>query len=217
MPGEGWPAQLLPVRACCLATSQTFTAVPAALTRTPSAVGWNCSTSTWTGSGPSTSPGTEGRAWPGAGRRHSFTYGKEQVCEPRAAPTPGVVLGHGGCVSHVRKHGAIQPRITGCHQRRGCRGGAHGAGKLSSISSTVPHHPRPALLRQPSSRIASEGHSSRQGHWSTWEHTGAGVGRGTETLGYPSSARLWRAQGPWRGVAGTSSSSSSSPTHRPVS
>ena len=123
MPGEGWPAQLLPVRACCLATSQTFTAVPAALTRTPSAAGWNCSTSTWTGSGPSTSPGTEGRAWPGAGRRHSFTYGKEQVCEPRAAPTPGVVLGHGGCVSHVRKHGVIQPRITGCHQRRGCQGG----------------------------------------------------------------------------------------------
>lgn len=74
----------IPVRGCCLATSHTFTAMPAALTRMPSTVGWNCNTSTWVSSGPSTSPGPGGSSWPEAGSRHSFTCRKEQVCEPRA-------------------------------------------------------------------------------------------------------------------------------------
>lgn len=69
-----WP---IPVRGCCLATSQTFTAVPAVLTRMPSTVGWNCSTSTRVSSGPNTSPGPEGSAWPEAGSLHSFICGKE--------------------------------------------------------------------------------------------------------------------------------------------
>ena len=69
----GAVAAALPVSGCCLVASQTFAALPAALSRTPSAVGWNCSTSTWAYSGPSSSPGPEGSAWPDAGSRHSFT------------------------------------------------------------------------------------------------------------------------------------------------
>lgn len=69
----------LPVRGCCAAASQTLAAVPAALTRTPSAVGWNWRASTGCSSGPSTTPGPEGRAWPGRGRRQSFTWGRQAV------------------------------------------------------------------------------------------------------------------------------------------
>ena len=61
----GAVAVALPVRGCCLVASQTLAALPAVLSRIPSAVGWNCSTSTWASSGPSNSGKDELVMWVG--------------------------------------------------------------------------------------------------------------------------------------------------------
>ena len=182
-----WP---VPVRGCRLATSQTFTAVPAVLTRMPSTVGWNCSASTRVSSGPSTSPGPEGSSRPGAGSRHSFICGKEQVCEPRtrrASLHPACLAW--GCRPYPQGPCLGTRLRVPAGERRGTwlriMGVGEGWGKWEWRSQQLrpslpgpPHHPSPTVLRQSGSRTA--GH--RQGSGKGTEHTGAGVCWGTKKV-----------------------------------
>lgn len=79
-----WPTaptspNFLPASGCCCPTSQTVTRFPAPLARTPSAVGWNCSTSTGPPLGPNVSPALLGRSWPLSGRRQTFTCSPQKM------------------------------------------------------------------------------------------------------------------------------------------